>query len=183
MQTLDIPQANDLDTVRYVVHAVWRGNKTLEAIEDWTQYSRRHVQYRLHAARVLGLVRMEGDEPLLTDFGERLMETPKGSAAERQLYAKVIEQCAVVQVVAPDLLARHAPDIEELTERLFRSSRLGAETARRRANGLLAWRRHVLGETIERNPRHPASQPPPKRHEAPKAEPGPTSKATQLDLF
>ncbi len=182
MQTLDIPQANDLDTVRYVAHAVWRGCKTLAAIEDWTQYSRRHVQYRLHAARVLGLVHMEGDEPRLTDMGERLMETTKGTAAERQLYARIIEQCPVVQVVAPDLLARKAPDIDALTERLFRNSRLGAETARRRASGLLAWRRHVLGESLERAPRHPASQPPPERHGDQKPA-GSTSKATQLDLF
>lgn len=182
MQTLDIPQANDLETVRRVVHAVHRGCKTLEAIEDWTQYSRRHVQYRLHAARVLRLVHMEGDEPLLTDLGERLMETGKGTAEERQLFARAIEQCPVVQLVAPDLLARSGPDIEELTERLFKSSRLGAETARRRASGLLAWRRFVLGESLERPPRHPASQPPPKPHGA-ESKPGPTSAATQLDLF
>ncbi len=182
MQTLDIPQANDLDTVRRVVHAVLRGCKTVEAIEDWTQFSRRHVQYRLHAARVLGLVHMEGDEPLLTTMGEALMDCAKGTAEERQLWARVIEQCAVVQLVAPDLLARSAPDIEDLTERLFKNSRLGAETARRRASGLLAWRRHVLGESLEKAPRHPASQPPPKPHGAPER-PGPTSAATQLDLF
>ena len=182
MQTLDIPQANDLDTVRRVVHAVWRDCKTIEAIEDWTQYSRRHVQYRLHAARVLGLVQMEGDEPLLTTMGERLMDTARATAEERQLWARIIEGCPVVQLVAPDLLGRTPPDIEDLTERLFKNSRLGAETARRRASGLLAWRRHVLGESLEKAPRHPATQPPPKPHGAP-PEPGPTSAATQLDLF
>jgi len=131
---------------------------------------------------VLGLVHMEGDEPLLTTMGERLMDTRKGAAEERQLYARVIEQCPVIQLVAPDLLARSAPDIEELTERLFKNSRLGAETARRRASGLLAWRRTVLGESLEKAPRHPASQPPPKPHAAP-PQPGSTSDATQLDLF
>lgn len=181
MQTLDIPQANDLDTVRRVVHAVWRDAKTLEAIEDWTQYSRRHVQYRLHAARVLGLVHVEGDEARLTTLGERLMEAEKGTAAERQLWARIIEQCPVVQIVAPDLLGRTPPDIEDLTDRLFRQSRLGAETARRRASGLLAWRRHVLGEALPAVPKHPASQPAPPPHAA--EAPGPASKGTQLSLF
>lgn len=161
MQTLDIPQANDLDTVRRVLHAVWRGARTLEAIAGFTDFSTRHTQYRVHAARVLGLAKIEGDEVIITTLGDRLLATAWHSAEEREVYTRAIEGCEVIQTIAPDLLGRRAPEIEELAERLFRQSRLGPETARRRANGLLAWRRHVLGETLARPARHPAQGPTP----------------------
>lgn len=167
MQTLDIPQANDLDTVRQVLHAVWRGARSLDAIADFTTYSTRHTQYRVHAARVLGLAQIVGDEVVLTTLGDRLLATDWHSAAEREIYTRAIEGCEVIQTVAPDLLGRRAPDIEDLSERLFRQSRLGPETARRRANGLLAWRRHVLGETLSRPARHPAQGPTPVAAKAP----------------
>lgn len=176
MQTLDIPQANDLDTVRRVLHAIARGARTPEAIADFTGYSHRHTQYRVHAARVLGLVHLEGDETLLTIPGERLLDTPKGTLAERELYTRAINQAAVIQLVAPDLLAAHPPTIEELTDRLFHQSKLAPETARRRAGGLLAWRRYVLGETLDHPPRHPAQRPPPRS--LPPASPQATPRAS-----
>ncbi|MEZ4433332.1 MAG: hypothetical protein R3F65_13065 [bacterium] len=184
MQTLDIPQANDLDTVRRVLYAVSRGAKSLEAIADFTGYSHRHTQYRVHAARILALLHLEGDEAILTTLGERILDAEKGSQRERELYARAINACPVIQIVAPDLLGPNPPLIEELTDRLFHQSKLAPDTARRRASGLLAWRRHVLGETAERAPRHPAADPPPPPP-APAPEPsyGPTSKAQQLSLL
>ena len=55
MMTLDIPQANGLETVRRVVKAIALGATTVDAVADFTTYSTRHTGYRLHAARILGL--------------------------------------------------------------------------------------------------------------------------------
>ena len=83
MQSLDIPQANALETVRQIVRAIDLGVTRVESLADYTDYSTRHVSYRLHAARILGLVRLHGDEAELTPLGERLLITKLRSEEER----------------------------------------------------------------------------------------------------
>lgn len=185
MQTLDIPQANDLNTVRRVVHAVMRGQLDMDGVADFTGYSRRHTQYRVHAARVLDFVELlEGGELRLTDRGRSLLDTTPGSTDERVVLSKAIERSPAIQRVAPDLLGRTPPGLEELADRLFKDSKLGSETARRRANGLLAWRRHVLGHVLKGQGRHPASAPPPARPAKPaRPAPPPPDDGEQLSLF
>ncbi len=165
MRTLDVPQANDLDTVRAVVRAVSLGAADVDAISDLTNYSRRHAQYRLHAARVLGLLRLEGDVVSITSLGERLVEALPHTDAERQVLYDGIQRSSVLEVLVPDLLSRDPPSVETIADRLFREAGLGRSTALRRAGGLLAWRHRVLGPSSE------GHAPPTK------------SKAVQLSLF
>ncbi len=149
MRTLDIPQANDLDTVRAVVRAVTLGAEDLDAVADFTNYSRRHAQYRLHAGRILGLVRIEGDAVSITPLGERLVEALPHTDAERQVYYDAIQGSAVLEVLVPGLLSRNPPSVEDIADRLFREAGLGQNTALRRAGGLLTWRYRVLGPSSE----------------------------------
>ncbi len=160
MRSLDVPQANDLDSVRAVVRAVARGANSLQAVEDFTQFSSRHTQYRVHAARVLSLLRLEGDVLEVTTLGERLDESDPHGTDERQVFFDAIERSPVMQVVAPDLLSRTPPTLDELTERLFKEHHLARSTAKRRASGLLTWRRRVLGATLAAapTPGEPAKQ-------------------------
>ena len=146
MITLDIPQANALDTVRRVVKVISMGASSSESVAALAEYSSRHANYRVHAARILGLVHSEGDTLSIMPKGEQLLETQPYSAQERSVLFSAIESSAVIQVLTPDLLTLCPPSREELAERLFKNSKLSRETAQRRANGLLSWRRYVLGE-------------------------------------
>jgi hypothetical protein len=154
MYSIDIPQANALETVRQVVHAIDLGVRRLEALADYTGYSIRHAGYRLHAARILGLVRLDGDEASITALGERLLCVDPHSEKERAVFYDAIIGSAVIQLLVPDLLSLVPPDTESIAERLFHETKLGRATSSRRAGGLLAWRRYVYGDiTPERQPR------------------------------
>ena len=171
MQTLDIPQANKLESVRAVVLATHRGSETLEQISDFTGYSPRHTQYRIHAARVLGLLRVEDEVAWVTAAGTRLLETEVKSAEERDAFYRAIQKSKVMGFIAPDLLHPTCPSLGNLTERLFKETTLSRTTAERRANGLLAWRRYVMGQ--ESVPREQAGENGPSRQQ----------KDEQLSLF
>ncbi|MGB0646001.1 MAG: DUF7226 domain-containing protein [Bradymonadia bacterium] len=147
MITLDIPQANALDKVRRVVKVISLGANSAESVAALAEYSSRHASYRIHAARILGFVQSEGDNHSLTPRGEQLLDTQPYSAKERATLFSAIESSAVIQVLAPDLLTLCPPSRYELADRLFKNSKLSRETADRRANGLLSWRKYVLGET------------------------------------
>ncbi|MCA9527976.1 MAG: hypothetical protein KC549_16930 [Myxococcales bacterium] len=182
MQTLDIPQANDLDSVRAVVRAVAEDHASLVAVADFTGFSKRHARYRLHAARVLGLVALTADASrpaapgldrpaevyLPTALARRLLEAPLRSAAERGVYFDAINRSKALQAIAPDLLAASGPTVEALTDRLTELSDLSRATAERRAGTLLAWRRRVLDIQPENHDREPS---------------GVDGEPQQLDLF
>lgn len=145
MRTLDIPQANDLASVRRIVHAVAHESRTQAAVMAFTDFSRRHAQYRIQAARVLGLLRVDdGSDLWVATLGERLLETERGTPAELAVWHDAITFSRALQIIAPDLLTPRGPGLEELTSRIVEMSELSASTARRRANGLLTWRRYVL---------------------------------------
>jgi cobalamin biosynthesis Mg chelatase CobN len=145
MRTLDVPQANDLHTVRAIVNAVRRGATTREALVDFTGFSTRHTGYRLHAARVLGFVEFIGDDARLTALGDRLMAARVSSDAERAVFHDAVSRCPVVRVIAPDLLDAMGPTVEALSDRIADRAGLKASTARRRASCLLSWRFQALG--------------------------------------
>ena len=170
MRTLDVPQANDLDTVRAVVRAVSRGADSMESIAEFTGYSFRHAQYRLHAARVLGLIQMDGDVVSMTVLGDRLIASALGSDIERQVYWDAIQRSPALSIIAPDLLSPNAPSLDTLTMRLFEIASLSRSTAERRASGLLTWRRRVLGHEDQGRPKR-------------KKEPQPANDHEQLSLF
>ena len=154
MRSIDVPQANALETVRQIVYAVDLGIRRLEALADFTGYSDRHTGYRLHAARILGFVRLDADEVTLTALGERLLCTDPKTEKERAVFYDAIAGSAVIQILVPDLLSLVPPSPEAITARLFQESKLGHSTAARRAGGLLAWRRYVFGDaTPERRTR------------------------------
>lgn len=145
MRTPDIPQANDLDTVRAVVRAVSEGNDTLTTILEFTRFSKRHTRYRLHAARILGLVtESEGGTWHATALAPRLLGAPLHSLAERSAWLEIVNKSRLMQAMAPDLLHSRGPSVEELALRLLRLAELSPATAERRAAGLLAWRRRIL---------------------------------------
>lgn len=167
MKTVDVPQANNLSTVRRVVAAVDRGAEDAFAIAEYTGYSLRHARYRLHAARVLQLLSLNPEGALaLTALGAKLLESEVDSSREREILAQAIEHSPAMQTLAPDLLASRAPSVESLAEHLYHRSRLGRSTALRRASGLLTWRRRVLNEAM------PVAVPPP-----------PVNPGEQLTLF
>ncbi len=166
MNTLDIPQANDLSTVRAVVSAVGSGAPKVEDVVERTGFSRRHVQYRVHAARVLGLLAIEGETLTLTRDGERLLATHIGTHDERAAFCRAIEASPELRVFAPDLTGPQAPFASDLCERILAVSKLSPNTAMRRAEGLLSWRRQVLDQVV------PTAAPPP-----------PAEKPRQLSLF
>ena len=145
MRTLDIPQANDLTSIRRVLNAVAKESRTQAAVMAFTDFSRRHAQYRIQAARVLGLLRVdEGADLWVTTLGERLLGTDPGTSPEFAAWHDAITSSRAMQVIAPDLLTPRGPSLDELTARIVEMSELSESTARRRANGLLTWRRYVL---------------------------------------
>lgn len=149
MDTLDIPQANDLGTVRRVVSAVRNGASTFGDVQERTGYSRRHVQYRVHAARILGWLRIEAEGALvLTAAGERLLETDEGTCDERAAFARAIEGSPQIAALAPTLLGPVPPFASDLAETIIAVTGMSPSTALRRAEGLLAWRRRVLDEVL-----------------------------------
>ena len=173
IRSIDVPQANALETVRQVVYAVDLGVRRLEALADFTGYSLRHTGYRLQAARILGLVRLDGEEAHITALGERLLCTDPQTERERAVFYDAIAGSAVIQILVPDLLSLMPPDTESIAERLFMETKLGHSTAARRAGGLLAWRRYVFGDApAERRVRSQRSAPP-----------APIEEPKQLSLF
>jgi len=153
MDTLDIPQANTLAKVRHVVSAAtWLSAEPpvdLTGIAGRTAASRRHTWYRLHTARVLGLLRLEGDAGVVVaDLGHRLLDTAAGSADERAVLARAVEQSSAVQAIAPDLLGPSPPSAAPLADRIEALASLKASTALRRAKCLLSWRWQILDEVV-----------------------------------
>ncbi len=140
----DVPQADSLARVRDVMDALAAGGTTPEDVVAATGFSLRHVHYRLHAARVLGLVTMGRNIASLTERGREAVRAGRGGLAERGAWERAMRESAILRSVAPNLLARRAPTARELAHRLEQKTGLSAATALRRAKALLRWRRAVL---------------------------------------
>jgi hypothetical protein len=140
LKSADIPQAEDLTEVRELVSALLEVGTSTESLAAHTGFSDRHVCYRLHAAKVLGLI---DDQRSLTDRGDRLLATPPGSPDERSALSDAVASCPVVRLVAPDLLTAPALDLSQVSAALTQAAGLSPSTAERRARILEAWRQQL----------------------------------------
>ena len=144
LEAADVPQADSLATVRAVVAAVCMGNQTIADVAFTTGYSVRHAAYRLHAARILGLVVLVGQNLVgPTDEAFELLDSRPGSAEESLSFERAVRNSPKLRALAPDLLARRPILKGELAERIARRAHLSPATASRRAQCLLAWRRQI----------------------------------------
>jgi len=145
LMTCDVPQADDLSTIRTVVEAAAAGASNAQTIERRTKFSARHVAYRVNAARVLGLL---SPAPVLTptDNGLKLLEIPAGCSEEALHFRRCIEQSAAFSSAVPDLFEEPPPSRAVIADRLRKVSGLTRATASRRAQTLVSWRRQVLQE-------------------------------------
>lgn len=168
IDSLDIPQQDDLQKVRSVVAAVHDGTAVRE-LPATTGISRRHVRYTLHAARTLGWLALEPEDVwTMAPPGVALLEHAAGSPAERAAMQQAVSASPALEALAPDLFTRTPPPLEELATRLMDRSSLSASTAQRRAMTILAWREQTV-----------APEPP----VAPKAEPPRAKGGDQMSLF
>jgi hypothetical protein len=140
----DVPQADSLPLVRDVVDALAAGDTTPGDVAVTTGFSLRHVHYRLHAARVLGLAKVVRNLASLTPRGIDLSRVPKGMEDERKAFEAAILASPIMKAIAPDLLGPREPELSKLTQRLERKTGLSPATARRRASALISWRRSLL---------------------------------------
>lgn len=145
LESTAVPQADDLDKVRAVVTAVGDGVIDPVAMAAHTGYSLRHVEYRLRAARSLGMV--DGAE--VTAEGRTLLATARGSEEERLVYRTALARCIAFETLAPDLFDRTPPSRDELASRIVASTAMAESTARRRASTLLAWRRRLASRQLD----------------------------------
>ena len=140
LRSADIPQAEDLTEVRELVSALREVGTSTESLAEHTGFSQRHVRYRLHAAKVLGLI---DTERTITDRGDRLLATSPGSPDERAALSEAVAVCPVVKLVAPDLLTAPALDLNQVREALAQVAGLSPSTAARRARTLESWRQQL----------------------------------------
>ena len=149
IKSSDVPQANSLDRIRQFVEAVRGGSTQKKQIQAVTALSARHADYYGQAARVLGWVDRQGESYSLCHAASEMLGTKAGSQEEREAFAKSIDQCEVVRVVAPDLLDESGPSEDALTLRIAEATDLAKKTARRRAQALLTWRARVVTQPAE----------------------------------
>lgn len=143
-ETLTIPQADDLDTVRQVLEMVVAGHVTRPAIREATGFTERHMQYRVRAALLLGLL-TDIDEALsITPAGRAILAAPARSDEERALWREAFVTVPALAEVAGDLFAAHPPKRAHLAARISAATLMAQSTAVRRATTLLAWRRRIL---------------------------------------
>ncbi len=146
MRSEDIPQDATPQRIRDVVSAIAGGARTPEDVEGRTQLSRRHVHYHLNAARILGFVRRKRGWYSLTDLGKEWLDTPEEAAADRAVFARGLGESTPLRDVEPNLLGDPAPTRERLAERIALLTRMAPETAKRRADTLIRYRRYARGD-------------------------------------
>jgi hypothetical protein len=149
LKTSDIPQAENLLEIRELVSALTEVGTETEALAEHTGFSDRHVCYRLHAAKVLGLV--DGARRI-TALGSRLLGSPPGSQDERTALCLAVGNCRAVRRVVPDLLESAEFDQNAVAEKLKELAGLSASTAQRRAHILAAWREQLRVEEPSQSP-------------------------------
>ena len=130
LTSIDIPQADSLETVRNVVAAIFAGATSVSEIEDSTGYSGRHVRYRLQTGRILGVIKGGFS---VTKLGQSLLETKTGSEEELALFRKAVNNSRVVKMLIPDLLQQKVFDKVEFSRKLSVATGLAPATAERRA--------------------------------------------------
>lgn len=139
----DVPQADSLKLVRDVLESLASGDAIPSDIVATTGFSLRHVQYRLHAARILGLAQFHKNFANITSRGIELVRTPKDSPQERLAFERAIKESTIVANLAPNLLGERGPSLANLARRIEKKTGLSHSTSLRRAGTLLSWRRTI----------------------------------------
>jgi hypothetical protein len=143
--SLDIPQADSLEKVRLVLDAMSSGNTYLPDLQKLTGFHYRHLHYRLHAARILGLSKVSYTLAILTESGFELSNTVPGSNEERDAFSNAINKSRVMRKIAPHLLAaKTEPNPQVIARKISVLTDMSDVTAIRRARSILAWRRQIL---------------------------------------
>jgi hypothetical protein len=141
----DIPQADKLDSVREVVEVVNKGIITHKEICIATNYSLRHVQYKVASAIILGFLdKLESIK--ITPKGRVWLQKEQGSSEESEFLQQSIEKTKVYNLIAQDMFTCKRPDREILTKRIMDFANLSESTARRRASTLIAWSNRIMGD-------------------------------------
>lgn len=131
MNSVDVPEARSLDTVRRLVAAIAAGRGIRNGLADAADLSERHVGYHVHAARILGWINVVDDHFTLTPSGRALLATPTASNQERECIVQAIRNSAVVDSVAPKLLDAVVPDAKEIEDRIRQRAKLKPATAQK----------------------------------------------------
>lgn len=140
MRAVDVPQADDLATVRAAVAVVSSGAETTGDVERMLGVSARHAGYRVHAARILGWLAPDDDDKLrVTASGQRLLSTPARGEEEALRFREALVESPFIRRLSPALLEETAPDLARLTGEIRSLTPLAEATARRRAATLLRW--------------------------------------------
>jgi hypothetical protein len=142
MDSKDVPQANRIEALRTLVAAVREGAVEFAELEARTRLSKRHVGYYLHAARILGWVKIENGRPKSTTLGDSLLSCEPKTSAEATVIRKSIRSSPLGGIV-PDLFET-ATSLKDVTGRLRKKTDLSESTAKRRAGTLMRWRNYVL---------------------------------------
>lgn len=141
----DIPQADKLDSVRDIVDVVNKGIITHKEICVATNYSSRHVQYKVASAVILGFLDKLEDIKV-TPKGKEWLQKKQGSSDESKFLQKSIEETKVYNLIAQDMFTSKRPDREVLTKRIMDFANLSESTARRRAGTLIAWSHRIMSD-------------------------------------
>jgi len=139
MRTIDIPQANSIARLLNALVALDDGCATTAQIAAALGgLDHRHGDYYLHALRVLGLAFYARGVALRTTLGAQIAAAPP--EAQRAQLARLVAATPPMREVL-ELLDRCADGatLDEVAALLLGMARLSPTTARRRAQGLLAW--------------------------------------------
>ena len=139
MRTIDIPQANSISRLLAALAALDDTCATTAQIAAALGgLDPRHGDYYLHALRILGLAFYARGVALRTTRGAQLAAAPP--EAQRAQLARLVARTPPAREVLA-LLDRRADGatLDEVAALLLDLARLSPATARRRAQGLLAW--------------------------------------------
>lgn len=146
MRSEDVPQDATPPRIRAAVQAIRDRAPNPAVVAERTGLSERHVHYHLRAARTLGFVERSHGWYVVSPRGLEWLDTPEGSAADRATFTKAMAASEVLRSVAPDLLADASPSIDRTAERVRLLTDMSPETAQRRAETLIRWRRYALAQ-------------------------------------
>ena len=144
LRTIDVPQADSLQSVRTIVRAIADSGETSPSeLSRVTGVSERHVRYRIATARVLNLVAVGDGHMLISERGRQLLGTTVGSPDETKQLRRAVEDCAIVRGVAAGLLTAGDFDFNGVATMIMKRAGLSQATAERRAQVLRSWRRQL----------------------------------------
>lgn len=137
MRSEDIPQVASFQAVREVLTPLRMGPRTRAELALESRVALRHVQYRVHAARVFGWVDASADRLTLTAAGARLLATGPGSDSERGHLVVAFRESATIRRLDEDLTGPFPPPLSRLAGKIHQLAGLARATAERRAGDLL----------------------------------------------